>query len=153
MRSRRRRGRSPAAAGATRTTRTTITTARAAAAGPPTAAATGPPTAAAPFDLGILGIVFGLCCPLIGLILSIIAIVMANGDMSQIQNGQMDPSGEGNTRGGQICGYIGLALSLLVCGANVLLSVASRGTTSREGAAAGGEKSVSVRGGWPRGGR
>src|SRR5262249_43344580 len=43
--------------------------------------------------LGIVSIFPGaFCCPLAGIICGIIAIVMANGDMTKIDAGEMDPS-------------------------------------------------------------
>jgi hypothetical protein len=38
---------------------------------------------------------------------------MANKDMAAIQEGRMDPSGEGQTKGGRICAIIGLILGIL----------------------------------------
>ena len=62
--------------------------------------------------LGILGIV---CCPIIG----IVAWVMGNGDLQEMEAGRMDPSGEGITKAGKICGIISAVLLVL----NVLFSI------------------------------
>src|SRR5262245_22174929 len=72
--------------------------------------------------LGILSIPLA-CCPIAGLILGIIALVMANADLSKMQSGAMDPSGQGTTRGGQICGIIGLALSVINAVAGVIINL------------------------------
>ncbi len=53
--------------------------------------------------LGILGIV---CCFICG----IIAWVMGNNDLREINVGRMDPSGRGLTQAGKICGMVGVIL-------------------------------------------
>jgi hypothetical protein len=57
--------------------------------------------------LGILG--FVLC----GIFTSIPAWVMGNSDLKAIQAGQMDPSGQGLTQAGKICGIIATILNLI----------------------------------------
>ena len=60
---------------------------------------------------GILGLVTG-CVPL-----GIVAWVMGNGDLKQIDAGAMDPTGRSTTNAGRICGMIATilcALGLLV---------------------------------------
>ncbi len=56
--------------------------------------------------LGILGLV---CCVITG----IIAWVMANTDLREMDAGRMDPEGRGLTTAGKICGIISVALWLL----------------------------------------
>lgn len=56
--------------------------------------------------LGILGLV---CC----FILGIIAWVLGNGDLREIDAGRMDPSGRGLTQAGKICGMISVVLWLV----------------------------------------
>ena len=56
--------------------------------------------------LGILGIV---CCFICG----IIAWVMGNNDLKQMAAGAMDPSGEGLTKAGKICGMVGVILAIV----------------------------------------
>lgn len=66
----------------------------------------------------VIGII-GLCLSfphilsVIGLPLSITAIVMANHDVRRMEAGEMDPQGLANTRGGRICGIIGTVIGLL----------------------------------------
>ena len=74
--------------------------------------------------LGILSIALGVCCPLVGIGLGIGAMSMANADLSKMDRGEMDPSGMGSTRAGQICGIIGLVLSILnaIGGAIIFMS-------------------------------
>lgn len=55
---------------------------------------------------GILGIV---CCVIFG----IVAWVMGSGDLKEMAEGRMDPSGEGMTKAGKILGIIGCALTVL----------------------------------------
>lgn len=56
--------------------------------------------------LGILGLV---CCFICG----IVAWVMANGDLREMQAGRMDPSGQGLTQAGKICGIISVVLWII----------------------------------------
>ncbi|MCP4607965.1 MAG: DUF4190 domain-containing protein [Planctomycetes bacterium] len=56
--------------------------------------------------LGILGIV---CCFICG----IIAWVMGNNDMREIDAGRMDPTGRGLTQAGKICGIVGVILAIV----------------------------------------
>lgn len=57
----------------------------------------------------VLGILSIVCCFICG----IIAWVLANGDLKEMAAGRMDPSGEGMTKAGKICGIVGIALQLL----------------------------------------
>jgi hypothetical protein len=59
-----------------------------------------PHRGAAILTLGILSLVFS-CFPL-----GIVAWVMGNTDLDAIRRGRMDPSGEGLTQAGRICGII-----------------------------------------------
>jgi len=56
--------------------------------------------------LGILGIV---CCFICG----IIAWVMGNNDMREIDAGRMDPTGRGLTQAGKICGMVSVILQIV----------------------------------------
>ncbi len=56
--------------------------------------------------LGILGIV---CCFICG----IIAWVMGNNDLREIDACRMDPSGRGLTQAGKICGMVGVILAIV----------------------------------------
>lgn len=64
--------------------------------------------------LGIISIVVGFVCAPAGLVCGVIAWVMGNKDMPRIRSGRMDPSGEGITQGGRICGIIGTIISILM---------------------------------------
>ena len=70
--------------------------------------------------LGILSIVGSCLCAFVGLGLGIPAAVMASTDNAKMRNGTMDPSGQGATTGGQVCGIIGIVISVLGCGLGIL---------------------------------
>ncbi len=79
--------------------------------------------------LGILGIA---CCFICG----IIAWVMGNGDLREMAAGRMDPSGQGLTQAGKICGMISVILLIvgiviqiiiLLLGGGMMFFSASRG--------------------------
>jgi hypothetical protein len=55
---------------------------------------------------GILGIV--LC-----IIFGIVAWVMGNSDLREMDAGRMDPEGRGLTQAGKICGIVGVVLALV----------------------------------------
>jgi hypothetical protein len=55
---------------------------------------------------GIIGIV--MCFPL-----GIAAWVMGNNDLKAMARGEMDPSGQGTTQAGKVCGIISVALTAL----------------------------------------
>ena len=57
----------------------------------------------------VLGILSIVCCFICG----IIAWVMANKDLSEMAAGKMDPSGEGLTKAGKICGIVGVAIQIV----------------------------------------
>lgn len=87
--------------------------------------------------LGILSIVFPVlgwlvccCCPLIpggtGLIgvgLGLPAFLMGKRDLAFMREGRMDPSGQGMTNGGMICGLIGLILGGLSVAVAILMVI------------------------------
>jgi len=72
--------------------------------------------------LGILGIA---CCFICG----IIAWVMGNNDLKEMDAGIMDPEGKGITQAGKICGIVSIGLQcigLLIWIAVMILGVASK---------------------------
>lgn len=76
--------------------------------------------------LGILGLV---CCFICG----IIAWVMGNNDLKEMAAGRMDPSGQGMTQAGRICGMIsvilliiGFVIGLLFMSLGILTSFSNR---------------------------
>jgi len=71
--------------------------------------------------LGILSLF--ICGPILGPI----AWIMGNTDMDKIRRGIMDPSGEGSTQAGRICGIIATILSIVVIIFYVILLAAMAG--------------------------
>lgn len=65
-----------------------------------------PHRGAAVLTLGILGIVVCFIC-------GIIAWVMGNTDLVEMRAGRMDPSGEGMTQAGRICGMISVIFAVV----------------------------------------
>jgi hypothetical protein len=63
--------------------------------------------------MGILSLCFAVFPPL-GLVMGIVAWVMAAGDLSKIRSGEMDPEGQSMTNGGHVCGILGTIASLLL---------------------------------------
>lgn len=57
----------------------------------------------------VLGVLSLLACALLGPF----AWVMANTDLREMHAGRMDPAGEGQTRGGQVCGMIATIFLIL----------------------------------------
>jgi hypothetical protein len=54
------------------------------------------------------------------IVLGLIAMNMANSDARGFDTGRLDPSGEGMTNAGRICGIIGMSLGILAIAANVV---------------------------------
>lgn len=76
--------------------------------------------------LGILGLV--VCGPL-----GIVAWVMGSGDLKEMQAGRMDPSGEGMTKAGKICGMIATILMIVVVAIWIIVAVIAAGATAVSG--------------------
>jgi len=66
--------------------------------------------------LGILGLVICVIC-------GIIAWVMGNNDLREMEAGVMDPSGMGLTKAGKICGMISCILALIGIGIGLLMMI------------------------------
>ncbi len=71
------------------------------------------PNATAVLVLGILSILFCWCYGIIGIILSIIALVLANKDLSLYKALPENYDNYGNLKAGRIMAIIGLILSIL----------------------------------------
>lgn len=99
---------------------------------PPTAPETPPPPPQYPMQphrggvilaLGILGLV--VCC-----FLGIIAWVMGNNDLREMDAGRMDPTGRGLTNAGRICGIVSVCLAVVwtvIAIAAILVPMSLRG--------------------------
>jgi len=73
---------------------------------------------------GVLILVFGILSWVVCLIFGIVAWIMGNSDLRAMQEGRMDPSGEGLTKAGKIVGMISVILTvvgILVAGVVMLL--------------------------------
>lgn len=55
--------------------------------------------------LGIIGFFCGIC--------GLIALIMGNADLKEMDAGTMDPAGRSNTNTGRICGAIGFGLNVV----------------------------------------
>ncbi len=68
--------------------------------------------------MGILSLIMIMCGPILGPI----AWIMGNTDMKEIRAGRMDPSGEGQTNAGRICGIVATCFSLtIICLYGIML--------------------------------
>ncbi len=76
--------------------------------------------------LGILGLV---CC----LICGIVAWVLGNTDLREMDAGRMDPEGRGLTQAGKICGIISVALAIIGLVVWVLMMLFAAGTGALAG--------------------
>jgi ribosomal protein S27E len=63
--------------------------------------------------LGIVSILLACACACGGIILGAVVVNMANTDLAQMTAGRMDPSGQGNTSAGKICGIIAIILGII----------------------------------------
>jgi hypothetical protein len=69
--------------------------------------------------MGIGAIVGSCLCVFLGIGLGIGAINMANNDLREMREGRMDPSGQGQTQAGRICGIIAIILSVIAVIINI----------------------------------
>jgi hypothetical protein len=72
--------------------------------------------------LGILSLVLA-CCPLAGWLFGGVAMSMASHDERCMDEHVMDRSGWGMTRGGQICGILGVFLATIAFILNMVMLV------------------------------
>ncbi len=79
---------------------------------PPPPIEPAPGAAMAPHH-GVLILVFGILSWLVCVIFGIVAWIMANSDLRAMQEGRMDPTGEGLTKAGKIVGMINVILSII----------------------------------------
>ncbi|MCP3906165.1 MAG: DUF4190 domain-containing protein [Planctomycetes bacterium] len=62
---------------------------------------------------GVMILVFGILSWLVCFIFGIIAWVMGNADLREMEEGRMDPTGQGLTQAGKIIGMISVILSIV----------------------------------------
>jgi hypothetical protein len=84
----------------------------------------GPPAALKPHR-GIAVLVLGICGFVVCAICGIIAWVMANNDLREMEAGTMDPSGRELTNAGRLCGMISTIFTIVVFGFVILIMIAT----------------------------
>ena len=89
---------------------------------------------------GVMILVFGILGIVICVIFGIVAWVMGNGDLRAMRDGRMDPTGEGLTKAGKICGIVGVVLNLVIAAFYIVFFVilAAAVAGGAVGGAAGG---------------
>ncbi len=104
-----------------------------------------PPTQPGPIQnlrphRGVMILVFGILGIVICVIFGIVAWVMGGGDLRAMAEGRMDPTGEGLTKAGRICGMISVALTIVGIGIWILVTVllVGAGVAGAASGAAGG---------------
>ncbi len=89
---------------------------------------------------GVLILVFGILGLVLCVIFGIVAWVMGNGDMKQMDAGAMDPSGRGLTQAGKICGMIAVILNVLIIALYIaifVVAIVAGGAAAASGAGTG----------------
>ena len=86
---------------------------------------------------GVMILVFGILGLVICVIFGIVAWVMGGGDLRAMAEGRMDPTGEGLTKAGRICGMISVALTVVGIGIGVVIMVLAVGAGLAGAAATG----------------
>ena len=86
---------------------------------------------------GVMMLVFGILGIVLCVIFGILAWVMGNADLREMDAGRMDPTGRGMTQAGKILGIISVALLLLGIVLWVLLVVVGLGAAAAGAAGSG----------------
>ncbi|MHC4992917.1 MAG: DUF4190 domain-containing protein [Planctomycetota bacterium] len=91
---------------------------------------------------GAMILVFGILSIVLCFLFGVASWVMGNADLKAMAVGEMDPSGEGMTRAGKICGIVGVALAVMgICATIFWFVIAAMivgGAAAAEGAGAAG---------------
>ena len=85
---------------------------------------------------GVLILVFGILSWVVCFIFGIVAWIMANSDLRAMQEGRMDPTGEGLTKAGKIVGMISVILNLVAI--PIMLMLLAMGVFAAAAASGGG---------------
>lgn len=72
---------------------------------------------------GTMILVFGILGLLMCTIFGIIAWVMGNRDLKEMDAGVMDPAGRDNTKTGKILGMVGTIIAIVGVGLTILISI------------------------------
>ena len=85
-------------------------------------------------------LVFGIIGIVLCVVFGIVAWVMGNSDLRAMREGRMDPTGEGLTKAGKICGILGVVLNLIAIAFYIVFFVilAAAVVGGAAGGAAGG---------------
>ena len=89
---------------------------------------------------GVMILVFGIIGIVLCVVFGIVAWVMGNSDLRAMREGGMDPTGEGLTKAGKICGIVGVVLNLVIAAFYIVFFVilAAAVAGGAVGGAAGG---------------
>ena len=89
---------------------------------------------------GVMILVFGIIGIVLCVVFGIVAWVMGNSDLRAMREGRMDPTGEGLTKAGKICGIVGVVLNLVIAAFYIVFFVilAAAVAGGAVGGAAGG---------------
>jgi hypothetical protein len=74
--------------------------------------------------MGIISLCL-FCAPAIGIALGIAAAIMAHNDLAKMRDGRMDPTGESQTRTGQVCGILGVIITALALFFFIVIAILS----------------------------
>ncbi len=86
---------------------------------------------------GVLILVFSILSWVVCLIFGIVAWVLANSDLQAMEEGRMDPTGEGMTKAGKIVAMISVIVSIIGCVIGVIVLI-GMGIVAAGAAASGG---------------
>lgn len=78
---------------------------------------------------GVLILVFGILGLVVCFPFGIAAWIMGNGDLGEMRSGRMDPTGEGMTQAGRICGMVATAFAVIGLVIGVLVLVLGVGSS------------------------
>jgi hypothetical protein len=74
--------------------------------------------------MGIISLCL-FCAQAIGIALGIAAAIMAHNDLAKMRDGRMDPTGESQTRTGQVCGILGVVVTALALFLFIVIAILS----------------------------
>ncbi len=86
---------------------------------------------------GVLILVFSILSWVVCVIFGIVAWVLANSDLRAMEEGRMDPTGEGMTKAGKIVAMISIIVSIIGC-VIALVVIVGMGLLAAGAAASGG---------------
>jgi uncharacterized BrkB/YihY/UPF0761 family membrane protein len=90
----------------------------------PPAGPVAPPPAGLKPHRGTLILVFGILGFVVCVIFGIVAWVMGKNDLAEMAAGRMDPTGQGTTNAGRICGMISVILTIVGFVIGLIMTIA-----------------------------